>query len=97
MNLFDKFCSVFAFLLGAVLILLGVLGLFKGCNAHFALPPIAGIVPAFIGWGIVRPIIHAWRQPGSTYLEAPAPLTSVSEPAPVEPAPMEPAQTGRPM
>jgi len=91
MNLFDKFCAVFAFLLGAVLIVLGVLGLFQGCNAHFALPPVAGVVPAFVGWGIVRPIIYAWRRSGSACLDAPAPLTSVSEPAPVEPA-----QAGRP-
>ncbi|MHC4127486.1 MAG: hypothetical protein ACYTE6_07805 [Planctomycetota bacterium] len=92
MNLFDKFCAVFAFLLGAVLIILGVLGLFEGCNAHFALPPVAGVVPAFIGWGIVRPIIYAWRQSGDAYLDAPKPLAPMSGPAPVQPQ-----QTGRPV
>ncbi len=74
MNLFDKFCAVFAFLLGVVFLLLGILGLFKGCNANFALPPVAGVVPAFIGWGIVRPIIVAWRQSGDGYSSAPRPL-----------------------
>jgi len=92
MNLFDKFCAVFAFLLGAILLLLGGFGLFEGCNAHFALPPVAGVVPAFIGWGIVRPIIYAWRRSGDAYLDAPRPLAPMSSPAPVQPS-----QTGRPV
>jgi hypothetical protein len=33
---------------------LGVLGLFFGCEAHFRLSPVLGIIPAFVGWGIVR-------------------------------------------
>jgi hypothetical protein len=63
MNPFDKLCAVLAFLLGIVLLVLGVIGVFGGCSAHFTLPPILGILPAFVGWGIVRPVIVAWRTP----------------------------------
>lgn len=63
MNIFDKICASLAFVLAAVLIVLGVLGLFTGCNANFSLPPVLGVIPAFIGWGIVKPIIVAWKKP----------------------------------
>ena len=63
-NIFDKICAVLAFGLGAVLLLLGVIGLFTGCKAHFTLPPILGALPALAGWGIVKPIIVAWKSPG---------------------------------
>ena len=61
MNFFDKFCAVFAFILGAIFLLLGVMGLFVGCNAHFSLPPILDAAPALVGWGIVRPVMIAWK------------------------------------
>jgi len=35
-----------------------------GCKAHFTLPPILGALPALAGWGIVKPIIVAWKGPG---------------------------------
>lgn len=63
MNIFDKICAVAAFALGAVLLVLGVLGLFTGCNANFTLPPILGVIPAFVGWGIVKPVVVAWNRP----------------------------------
>ena len=63
MNTFDKICAVLGFALGIVLILLGVIGLFTGCNADFTLPPILGVIPAFVGWGIVKPIVVAWKAP----------------------------------
>ena len=63
MNLFDKICAVVAFGLGAVLLVLGVIGLFTGCKAHFVLPPILGALPALAGWGIIKPIIVAWKSP----------------------------------
>ena len=59
MNLLDKFCAIFSFLLGIVLLVLGAIGLFQGCNAHFSLPPVLGVVPAILGWGIVRSIMIA--------------------------------------
>jgi hypothetical protein len=62
-NGFDKFCAVFAFILGCVLLGLGALGLFVGCRAHFTLPAILGGLPALVGWGIVRAVVVAWRQP----------------------------------
>ncbi len=63
MNIFDKICASMAFVLGVVLILLGVIGAFIGCKAHFTLPPILGVIPAIIGWGVVKPIILAWKKP----------------------------------
>jgi hypothetical protein len=61
MNAFDKICAVLAFPLGVVLLVLGIIGLFVGCNASFVLPPILGVVPAFVGWGIIRPVVVAWK------------------------------------
>lgn len=63
MNIFDKICAVLAFVLGGTLLVLGVLGLFTGCKAHFTLPPILGVLPALVGWGIIKPIIVAWKSP----------------------------------
>lgn len=63
MNIFDKICAATAFLLGVIFMILGVLGLFTGCKAHFTLPPILGLIPAFVGWGMVKPIYVAWNSP----------------------------------
>ncbi len=60
MNLFNKVCMVLAFVLGALLLILGALGLVFGCNAHFTLPPIMGVLPAFVGWGIIAAVRGAW-------------------------------------
>jgi len=61
MNVFDKACAVFAFILGVVLLLLGIVGLFVGCRANFSLPPILGALPALAGWGICKCIVVAWN------------------------------------
>ena len=58
---FEKFCAVLAFALGVGFMLLGVLGLFTGCSANFRLPPVVGVIPAFVGWGIIRPIMKSWN------------------------------------
>ena len=71
MTLFNKFCAVLAFVLGAVLMILGVIGLFAGCSANFTLPPILGVLPALVGWGIVRPILVAWKGPSQSTPEEP--------------------------
>ena len=63
MNVFDKICAVLAFILGIILILLGAVGLFTGCKANFSLPPILGVIPALVGWGIVKAILVAWGSP----------------------------------
>jgi hypothetical protein len=63
LNSFDKFCAAPAFLLGIVFLILGVLGLFGGCRANFTLPPILGVAPAFVGWGILRAIYVGWNVP----------------------------------
>lgn len=60
---FDKFCAGSAFVLGIVFLMLGAIGLFAGCSAHFTLPPVVGVVPAFVGWGIVRAVRVAWNTP----------------------------------
>ena len=65
MNVFDKLCAAVAFLLGVGLLVLGVVGLFTGCKAHFTLPPVLGVIPAFVGWGIVRAVYVAWNPPVS--------------------------------
>jgi hypothetical protein len=61
MSVFDKLCAAAAFLLGIALVILGVFGLFAGCKAHFTLPPILGVIPAFVGWGIIRAVWFAWN------------------------------------
>jgi hypothetical protein len=63
MNAFDKICAASAFLLGLALVVLGIIGLFTGCKAHFTLPPVLGAIPAFVGWGIVRAVYLAWSRP----------------------------------
>jgi hypothetical protein len=60
MNSFDKICAAMAFILGLGFLFLGALGLFMGCKANFTLPPVLGVVPAFVGWGIVRAVWFGW-------------------------------------
>jgi hypothetical protein len=61
LTLFDKICVALAILLGMALSVLGLLGAFIGCNANFTLPPIFGVVPLFVGWGIIKGGLVAWR------------------------------------
>src|SRR5688572_28977923 len=61
MTIFDKICSLLAAFLGAVFILLGGFGLFMGCNFNFTLSPIFGVLPALVGWGILKSVIVAFR------------------------------------
>ena len=60
LNTFDKFCCVLAALLGVIFLILGCFGVFAGARAHFTLPPVLGIVPAFVGWGILKSIYVSW-------------------------------------
>ena len=59
-NTFDKICAVVAFPVGVVFLVLGVIGVFAGCSAHFTLPPVLGVIPGFVGWGVVRAVCIAW-------------------------------------
>jgi hypothetical protein len=61
MNAFDKFCAALAFVLGIVLLILGIMGLFAGCSANFSLPPVFGVLPGLVGWGILRAVFVAWK------------------------------------
>lgn len=61
MSGFDRFCAVLAGGLGAILMLMGLFGLFAGIKAHFSLPPVLGLLPAFVGWGVIRSIMLAWN------------------------------------
>jgi hypothetical protein len=62
MNPFDKFCAALAFVLGILLLILGTIGLFAGCSANFSLPPVLGVFPALVGWGILRAVYFAWQR-----------------------------------
>ena len=68
----DKFCAGIAFLLGIPLFVLGIVGLFAGCRANFSLPPVLGVIPALLAWGIFRSVIVAWR--ASNFVDAVAEL-----------------------
>ena len=61
LNLFDKICAALGCALGVVLLILGTLGLCVGCNAHFTLPPVLGVLPALVGWGILKSAVVAFR------------------------------------
>jgi len=61
MNLFDKICAVPTIVLGVVFMVLGAVGLFVGCNAHFTLPPILGGLPFFFGWAMCIGLVKYWR------------------------------------
>ena len=61
LSVFDRICAGLAFLLGIVLVVLGLLGLFFGCRANFTLPPVLGGLPALVGWGILKSVRVAWR------------------------------------
>ena len=63
MNAFDKLCAALAAVCGLILLILGAVGLLVGCKAHFSLPPVLGVIPAFVGWGIVRSVYFAWKSP----------------------------------
>ena len=54
LNGFDKFCCILAALLGIAFLILGILGLFMSVNANFTLPPVLGVIPAFVGWGVLK-------------------------------------------
>ncbi|MCE5231132.1 hypothetical protein LLG95_16270 [bacterium] len=66
MNTFDKVCAALAFVLAILFLILGVPGAFVGCRANFTLPPILGVLPALIGWGIIRSVRVAWKAPAAS-------------------------------
>jgi hypothetical protein len=82
MNLFDKFCAALAFVLGILLLVLGCIGLFAGCRANFSLPPVLGVVPGLVGWGILRAVFVAWK-----YGLRPAHPLRPAEPGSIDPLP----------
>ncbi|UCF13954.1 MAG: hypothetical protein JSU94_09570 [Phycisphaerales bacterium] len=61
MTTFDKACAVLAIPIGVIFMVLGAIGLFTGAKAHFALPPILGGLPFFLGWAMSIPLIRYWR------------------------------------
>jgi hypothetical protein len=63
MSGFDKVCAAAAAVLAALLMLLGAIGLFAGCGASFKLPPVIGVLPGLVGWGIIKSVVVAWRVP----------------------------------
>lgn len=61
MSTFEKLCAALAICMGAILMILGVFGLFMGASAHFTLPPLLGALPFFVGYGICVPLARYWR------------------------------------
>src|SRR6476469_93986 len=57
LNRFDKLCASLAAVLGLIFIIMGIVGLFAGISANFSLPPILGLLPALVGWGILRCVV----------------------------------------
>jgi hypothetical protein len=70
LNGFDKFCATLGFLFGIFFLVLGCFGAIFGCTAYIILPPVLGILPLFVGWGIVRAIIVAWKLTNQSKLSA---------------------------
>ena len=73
MNWFDKICATLAFVLGIVFFIFGVVGLFTGCRFNFAISPGFGVVPAFVGWGIIRAVWFGWSAHKRSDLTLPSP------------------------
>ncbi|MGJ8657488.1 MAG: hypothetical protein ACSHX6_13650 [Akkermansiaceae bacterium] len=73
MNKFDKICAVLSIPIGAVFMLLGVVGLFTGSRANFDLPPVIGFLPFFLGWAMCVTVIKFWKKDGA---ELPPNITS---------------------
>src|SRR5207248_4889625 len=96
MSKFDKFCAVLAVVLAVVLLLLGVIGLFAGCSANFTLPPVLGVLPTLIGWGIIRSVIVAFRASPPPYVDPPpnARGFEVMPPGSTSPGPHNPYNDG---
>jgi hypothetical protein len=61
MNVFEKLCMIVTIPVGALLMGLGVLGLFAGCNAHFTLPPILGFAPFLLGFAMCVCLVRYWK------------------------------------
>ncbi len=61
MSIFEKICIILAVPLGAILMILGALGLFLGCSFNFTLPPILGGVPFLVGYGICVCLVKYWK------------------------------------
>ena len=61
MTVFDKICAALSIAIGAIFMLMGVIGLFVGSKAHFVLPPILGGLPFLLGWGMCVPLVKYWR------------------------------------
>jgi hypothetical protein len=60
MTSFDKLAALLSIPLGAILLGLGVVGLFAGSSAHFSLPPVLGALPFLAGWTLCVTSIRFW-------------------------------------
>jgi len=58
MTIFGKICAAFSIMIGGVFMILGVIGLFTGANAHFTLPPTLGVLPFFLDGVCVLPWLN---------------------------------------
>jgi len=62
MTAFDKICATLAIPIGIIFMVLGIVGLFAGSKAHFALPPVLGALPFLVGWAMSITLIRFWRR-----------------------------------
>ena len=69
MNTFDKLCACLAIPIGAIFMLLGIVGLFTGARAHFTLPPLLGVLPFFLGWAMCVSLVKCWLKTNENHLE----------------------------
>ena len=69
MTRFDKFCAILSIPTGIIFLILGGIGLFVGSNANFALPPVLGVLPFFLGWTMCVTTIRYWRRNNTTEAE----------------------------
>ena len=61
MNVFEKLCMILTIPVGAIFMALGIFGLFMGCNAHFTLPPLLGVLPFFLGFPMCVCLVRYWK------------------------------------
>ncbi len=66
MTTFDRICAALSIAVGAIFMVLGVIGLFFGSRANFTLPPILGGLPFFLGWGMCIPLVRYWKMSSKT-------------------------------
>jgi hypothetical protein len=61
LNTAEKVCAILVLLLGVVFVIQGVLGVFMEVRANYTLPPVIGALPFFLGYGMIRCVMIAFK------------------------------------